>query len=902
MATIYIENEPYEVREGRNLLEACLDLGFNVPYFCWHPAIGSIGACRQCAVKQFRDEKDTKGRIIMSCMTPVRNGLRISVDDPDVVRFRRSVIEWLMLNHPHDCPVCDEGGECHLQDMTVMTGHVYRKKRFKKRTHRNQYLGPFVNHEMNRCIQCYRCVRFYRDYAGGRDLNVFSSHDHVYFGRYKDGILESEFSGNLVEICPTGVFTDKPQKDHYIRKWDLQTSPSICVHCSLGCNTIPSERYGSLRRVMNRFNGEVNGYFLCDRGRYGYEFVNSPLRIKQPVMQTRDGETNPASQDEVREYFKSLFHFGTHAIGIGSPKATLEANYALRTLVGHESFYLGMSDEDYRLVSLAADIMKIGNAKTPSLEDIRSCDAVLILGEDVTNTAPLADLAIRSAVRQKPLRKLDAAGIPRWNALATGYISQDEKGPLFIATPAGTKLDDIATAAWRAAPDDLAKFGFAIAHALHGEAPASGEFSEYERTMIGNIADALRLAESPLIVSGNGCKSESLMQAAANIAWALNASGRKACLSCIVPECNSLGLMLMGGAGIKEAISSTESRQADTLIVLECDIYKLAQKSAVDAFLGKFKHIILLDCLPGATTPKADLLLPSATFAEGDGTLVNNEGRAQRFYKVFAPEGEIRDSWNWITDMLKSAGDPDTEKWNTIDDINKSMATTLPQFQTVTGIAPAADFRISGMKVPRQPYRYSGRTAMHADLSVHEPKPPEDADSPLAFSMEGYQGVPPPSLVTHYLAPGWNSVQALNKFQSEIGGPLLGGDPGIRLIETHGNPQPKFFSKVPKHAGHKSGEWTVVPLYHIYGSEELSMLSPAIAELAPHPYLGLNSEDIKHLKIAEGDMVSLAWKTDTNELPVRRMDSLPKGVAGLPHGIPGMKWFDYSEKCRIVRI
>ena len=212
MITIFIDNKPHQVKQGQNLLQACLSLGFDLPYFCWHPALHSVGACRQCAVKQFKDEKDTRGRIVMSCMTPVSEGMRISIDDPEARAFRKGVIEWLMLNHPHDCPVCDEGGECHLQDMTVMTGHTYRRTRFKKRTHRNQDLGPFINHEMNRCIQCYRCVRFYRDYAGGRDLDVFASHDHVYFGRHEDGVLESEFSGNLVEVCPTGVFTDKTLK------------------------------------------------------------------------------------------------------------------------------------------------------------------------------------------------------------------------------------------------------------------------------------------------------------------------------------------------------------------------------------------------------------------------------------------------------------------------------------------------------------------------------------------------------------------------------------------------------------------------------------------------------------------------------------------------------------------
>ena len=167
MATVYVDKQPYEMNPKQNLLHGCLSLGMNLPYFCWHPALGSVGACRQCAVKQFKDEADTHGKIVMACMTPAAEGTRISIQDPEAAEFRAAIIEGLMLNHPHDCPVCDEGGECHLQDMTVMTGHDYRRYTFEKRTFRNQYLGPFVNHEMNRCIQCYRCVRFYREYAGG---------------------------------------------------------------------------------------------------------------------------------------------------------------------------------------------------------------------------------------------------------------------------------------------------------------------------------------------------------------------------------------------------------------------------------------------------------------------------------------------------------------------------------------------------------------------------------------------------------------------------------------------------------------------------------------------------------------------------------------------------------------
>lgn len=169
-----------------------------------------------------------------------------------------------------------------------MTGHSFRRYRFTKRTHRNQDLGPFISHEMNRCIACYRCVRYYKDYADGTDLGVYGAHDNVYFGRPEDGTLESEFSGNLVEVCPTGVFTDKTHSERYNRKWDMQFAPSICQQCSIGCNISPGERYGELRRIENRYNGTVNRYFLCDRGRFGYGYVNLKDRPRQPVQRRGD--------------------------------------------------------------------------------------------------------------------------------------------------------------------------------------------------------------------------------------------------------------------------------------------------------------------------------------------------------------------------------------------------------------------------------------------------------------------------------------------------------------------------------------------------------------------------------------------------------------------------------------
>ena len=241
LVTVIIDGQEYQAEEGRNMLDVALSLGFDLPYFCWHPVLGSIGACRQCAVRLYWTDREgnEKSEIAMACMTEAQEGTRMDIFDAEAIRFRAEMIELMMLSHPHDCPVCDEGGECHLQDMTVMPGHGYRRYRGRKRTYHNQDLGPYVAHEMNRCIACYRCVRFYRDYSGGRDFGVFGLRDRVYFGRVREGQLESPFAGNLVDVCPTGVFTDKTFR-FKSRPWDLQEAPSICPHCSLGCATLPA--------------------------------------------------------------------------------------------------------------------------------------------------------------------------------------------------------------------------------------------------------------------------------------------------------------------------------------------------------------------------------------------------------------------------------------------------------------------------------------------------------------------------------------------------------------------------------------------------------------------------------------------------------------------------------------
>ncbi len=886
-ATIYIENKPYEVKAGENLLRTCLTLGFDLPYFCWHPAMHSVGACRQCAVKQFKDEHDTRGSIVMACMTPVHDGMRLSIDDPEARRFRAGVIEWLMTNHPHDCPVCDEGGECHLQDMTVMTGHAYRRYRFRKRTHRSQDLGPFVAHEMNRCIACYRCVRFYNDYARANDLGVFASGNHVYFGRATDGTLESAFAGNLVEVCPTGVFTDKTFATHYTRPWDLRTAPSVCLHCSLGCNTIPGERYGTLRRIRNRYNGEVNGYFLCDRGRYGYEFVNSDRRVREARLRgSREARLEPMSGDDAVMRLSELLASHHHVIGIGSPRASLEANFALLTLVGPDRFYAGVSGPEQRLVTLAMDIMKKSPALIPTLGDVAACDAVLVLGEDIGNTAPMLHLQVLRSLRQKQVEVAGKTGIGYWDDRAVRVAAGHESSPLFVITTGATGLAPHATASLSLPPADIGRIGFAIAHEIDRSAPPVDGLPEDAASAVRAVASALEQAERPLVVSGLGCRDDAVLKAAANIARALCAKGKHASLCLVMPECNSLGLGLLSARGLDEAYEDAQAG-ADVAIVLENDLYRRLEIDEADDFFRAFLHVVSIDHLFHRTGLGADMVLPAATFAESDGTFVNNEGRAQRYFQVFPAGGKVRPAWRWLRDVMTLQGHPEAQTWHNLDALIASMARAHPLLGPVANAAPGAAFRMAGMKIAREHQRSSGRTAVHAAETVHEPPPPQDADAPFTFSMEGYGGRPPSALTPRFWAPGWNSVQSVNKFQAVIGGPMIGGDPGIRLIEPAQKQDTPYFEDIPEAFSAEPGLLLVVPFFHVFGSDELSMLTPGVSERAPKPYLAMSPHDMAEADLIDGDAALLAVGGRSYRLSARTVSELASGVAAVPCGVPG---------------
>jgi NADH-quinone oxidoreductase subunit G len=284
------------------------------------------------------------------------------------------------------------------------------------------------------------------------------------------------------------------------------------------------------------------------------------------------------------------------------------------------------------------------------------------------------------------------------------------------------------------------------------------------------------------------------------------------------------------------------------------------------------------------------LLLSASSFAEGDGTLVSQEGRAQRFFQVYDPtyynpETLIREGWRWMHALRSTLLARDMD-WNGLDQVTAACAEQFPQLAAIVDAAPDAEFRIRGLKLARSPHRSSGRTAMRSNLSVHEPRQPQDPDSPFAFSMEGYSGSQEDrQQIPFAWSPGWNSPQAWNKFQDEVGGHLRAGDPGIRLLD--GERKTLNWKQPPKAFAPARGSWQAVPLHHLFGSEENSSRAKPIQERMPQAYIALAEEEAARLQASEGTNLRFKLGSESMQLPVRILD-LPLGVAGLPAGLPGI--------------
>ncbi len=599
MVKLIIDDRDVNVPQGTNLLEAAKTIGIVIPHFCYHQALGSVGACRLCAVKIL--DGPQKG-LKMSCMIEAADGMVVSTTDPEAILMRKMVIEWLMTNHPHDCPVCDEGGECLLQDMTIAGGHSIRRYRGKKRTYTDQNLGPYIHQEMNRCIQCYRCSRFYQEYAGGTDFGPLGSANHIFFGRFRDGAFDSPFAGNIVDICPTGVFTDKTAR-FQARWWDYQFAPSICPVCSLGCNTLPVARYRELLKIQARHNEAVNGHFICDPGRFSQNMVNGSKRIRSSIIEGKEAALGVSLKRLAEKLSTNIRSGAGESIGLlCSSRASFETQLLTKRLAGFLktswlSYFIDQAEEER--TRAAVKLMKKENSI--SMAQVGDSDRIIIIGVDLMKDAPMMALAVRQAYRK--------------GAHVTVLHSNRPELPL--------------TFNFVEAKPDRWKEALTRIYADQGKKKSNE-----------SLIESRNFNMQVIICSTASCTPE-MLGAVAEMAEGSEKKGQNTKISFIMKGPNSFGAALLSEKGrsweaFARALGSGAIR---TLLVIESD---LPDDPQIINALERLDLFAVADHSKQELHGKAHLILPVTTYAEMSGTYINQEGRAQRFLKVMDPGLKIR--------------------------------------------------------------------------------------------------------------------------------------------------------------------------------------------------------------------------------------------------------------------
>ena len=701
MPKIIIDDREIEVAAGTKVIEAAENLGIMIPRFCYHPALGSVGACRVCAVKFLQGP--FKG-VQMSCMVDAQDDMVVSTTDEEAVAFRKYVIEWLMLHHPHDCPVCDEGGHCLLQDMTVSGGHGLRRYRGKKRTYRDQYLGPLIQHEMNRCIHCYRCSRFYQEFSGYRDLGAMQSANQTYFGRFEEGILESPFSGNLSDICPTGVYTDKPSR-YFGRRWDYQRTPSLCINCALGCNTIASARYREVVRQEARFNNSVNGHFICDRGRYGFFYAGPEQRPRQSRVDDEEIILDEAIAAHKLRLETVTSTAGAEAIACaGSTRSGLETLAMLKQVCREK----GWRPPAYFVnTAIARNVKSAVSRLEPdlmiSLREIESADFIAVLGADPLNEAPMLSPALRQAQR------------------AGATVAVFDPRPVFLPldfehVPATLdEIDQLVGAVVKKAiePDTATGFDRA-AHAFYADLSEIKQISTSLQETISALAEKLHTSQRPVIVCGTQTVRQETPSLAADAALLLQAAGKPSGLFYVMPGANafSAGLLSDETDTIEALVSEIEKGAIKGLILVESNpFWDFPDRQRLAKALAHLELIVALDYLNSEIAQKAHIFLPTATLYESGGIYINQEARAQavqpdysggipirqvgsgdhppRIYGAGIPGAEPKAAWQLLARLLDGA--PQQQAQDLKAHILNGLAETVPAFKEIVALEKMHD-------------------------------------------------------------------------------------------------------------------------------------------------------------------------------------------------------------------
>jgi NADH-quinone oxidoreductase subunit G len=628
MINIEIDGKPVEAERGSTVMDAANSLGVYIPHFCYHKKLSIAANCRMCLV-----EIEKAPKPMPACATPVAEGMKVHTHSEMAVKAQKGVMEFLLINHPLDCPICDQGGECELQDLAVGYGGSASRYREPKRSVMPKEIGELIStEEMNRCIQCTRCVRFGQEIAGIMELGMAFRGEHSEIMTFVNKSVDSELSGNMIDLCPVGALTSKPFR-YTARSWELSRRKSVSPHDGLGSNLAVQVRDNRVMRVVPIENEAVNECWISDKDRFSYEGLNAPERLTRPMLK-QDGKWIEVDWQVALEYVANgLRQIGSSAgadqiAALATPHSTLEELYLLQKLVRG----LGSGNVDFRLRQ--SDFTADGKlAGAPwlgmSVADINTRDRFLIVGSFLRKDHPLLASRVRQAVKQ--------------GAQASIVHACDDD----LLMPVSNK--SVVT------PGELANILAQILNALAAEKSVTlpGEIRKVvEAVQPGAqaraIAQSLASGERAAVLLGNFAQQHPQAAQIATLAEQI-ATLCAAKFGYLGEAANSVGGYLAGalpsgGKGMNAAQMLASPRKAYLLLNAEVELDMHDPQQAISA-MHAADMVVALSAYKHRAAEYADVMLPIAPFTETSGTFVSTEGRVQSFRGAVKPLGEARPAW-----------------------------------------------------------------------------------------------------------------------------------------------------------------------------------------------------------------------------------------------------------------
>jgi NADH-quinone oxidoreductase subunit G len=615
---VNINSKEFEVPKGARLIDVCRDKGFDIPSFCYYSDLALQASCRMCLV---RIEKMPK--LQTSCTIICTDGMVVETQTEEIEKAQRSMLEFLLANHPLDCPVCDRGGECELQEMTFDWGGLEERFTEEKNYYPEKYLSPMVANDPQRCILCKRCTRVCDEWMGEDAIEAGGRGANTVIGTY-GGWLDCSQCGNCIEVCPTGTLLDGTYR-HQARPWELAQTISTCSYCSDGCEMSLGSRAGELMRIVarDRYVNGHNGEFLCIKGRFGHPFVNHEARLRTPIIRyKKGGKLIPATWDEAISHVAEKLNAVTDAHGpdalgvVGSPRITNEANYALykfaNEVVGTQNF---TATDAFSLKPFFDNL----GAPLATHRDIRYAKTILLIGGEPEELQPLTGRQIRQAVNNGAAKLLIINSTP---------IRLVEHAAQFLHIRPGTEN----AAVW------------ALGNSANEAAAA-------QKMGIGaNELSALRQTimetEGDLVIMFGGELNAAAQTVVAQLTNGLRADGRRVLLHPLPIFNNSVGAHDMGL--MNGAMSAAEMLDAAGNSIrgqYVAGSFLPSHLRGREEALDKLDFLVVQELFETDTTAFADVVLPAASFAEVDGTFTNNDGLVQRVRQSIPPVHQAKPDW-----------------------------------------------------------------------------------------------------------------------------------------------------------------------------------------------------------------------------------------------------------------